>query len=77
VTLLTRERERERERKKKRVGGKGWEERIESFHFLQAFIISLENKRCVILWACHLHFKKYLKAKGRIAETQIFHHAKT
>jgi hypothetical protein len=25
---------------------------------------------------CHLHFKKYVKAKRRIMETQIFHHTK-
>jgi hypothetical protein len=25
---------------------------------------------------CHLHFKKDVKAKRRVMETQIFHHAK-
>jgi hypothetical protein len=29
------------------------------------------------LWPCHISIKKYLKAKERIMETQIFHPAKT
>jgi hypothetical protein len=35
------------------------------------------NKGCVTLWPClAIHIKKYLKAKRRIMETQIFHNAK-
>jgi len=41
------------------------------------FIPPTCNKGCVTLWPHHLHEKvKYLKAKKRIMETQIFHAAK-